>query len=124
MLIFRYWYEDGQGKPYSKEFDINQVLNGEPFEVLENEPLKKNHKMLQDDPDRYTGLDDANSNKIFENDIVTGTAKAEIGEYFEFRAVVKWDVDDAGFFYETDIDKWPHVKPWFSRDVVRIGGVK
>ena len=87
-IIFRYWYKSKANK-FSKEFTLNQILNGEPFDVLENEPLMSHFKM-SGVVEQHTGRTDEAGSKIFEGDIfhVTDGDGWIIGEH-----IAKMDVE-------------------------------
>lgn len=70
----RYSYTDGSNY-FLADFDINQVANGYPFDVLSDNPLKKNYKLS--DTDLFIGLHDQNRKRIFVSDILKIQKKAD-----------------------------------------------
>ena len=72
---------------------------------------------------QYTGMKYLNWDDVYEMDIVKGIASAPDGpEKVEFIGVVKWDIEDAGFYFEAG-GNWPCIKPWFVKSFEKIGTV-
>jgi hypothetical protein len=65
-LKFRYRYTDGKSW-IMKVFTLAEVCNGEPFEVLSDQPLLRGYKHVGED--QYTGLTDCNGVEVYEGDV-------------------------------------------------------
>jgi hypothetical protein len=64
-----------------------------------------------------TGLNDINGNEIFEHDKVRFKTKDIDSETFTGTGIITWDAADTGFFIDSDVPKWPHIKMWFATDI-------
>lgn len=100
-IKFRYRYTDGQNW-IMKVFDLPQIANGEPFEVLSDQPLLRNYKHVGED--EYAGLKDKNGKEIFEGDIVIsdfGTKRPTEIKYGEFHDFTHADdsTTNVGFYW-------------------------
>jgi len=66
-MKFRCTYTDGKNW-IKKDFTLTELMNGECFEVLSDQPLLKGYKMK--DTYQLTGLPDKNSIEICEGDVL------------------------------------------------------
>ena len=62
---YRFYYSDGKNW-IVKEFTFDDCLNGDPFEVLCNEPLLRDYKIVR--RVQSTGLTDMHDVEIFERE--------------------------------------------------------
>jgi hypothetical protein len=78
-IKFRYNYTNG-ARSFFQIFTLDEICNGDPFEVLSDQPLLRSYKM-DGDPDQFTGLTDKNEMPIFEGDIVGGVLYKDYSEH-------------------------------------------
>lgn len=106
-IKFRFIYSDGK-RVILKIFTLAEIMNGEPFEVLSNEPLLKQFKMVGQD--QLTGLHGKMGKEIYERDIVKAVSKNTprqevIGEIL---------FGEGEYEVETNDDYWPVLKEMFG----------
>lgn len=107
-IKFRFRYTDGKNW-IMKEFTLEQILNGEPYEALSDNPLLKQYKMVG--RDEWSGLPDKHDKPIYEGDIVKCygedyvEADEECPEYDTIIRQIRYFADDdyAAF------DLFPHI---------------
>ena len=112
-IKFRAWHSGAKQMLQSRD----QGHQGEVFKWLhEGQPVS----IMQ-----FTGLRDKNGKDICEGDVVNLLADAGAfkGGVTETLASVEWDAEDTGFYYLTQADNFPHVKPWFAVSVEVIGNI-
>lgn len=99
-IKFRFIYSDGK-RVILKIFTLAEIMNGEPFEVLSNEPFLKQFKM--EGQDQFIGLYGKMGEEIYERDIVKAVSKNTprqevIGEIL---------FGEGEYEVETNDDCWP-----------------
>ena len=99
----------------------HDIDNDTPIQYEFNVPFINDDWTLM----QYTGIKDKNGTEIYEGDIVKGEATPDFDpDHIAFTGEVKWDLEDTGFYYETNTN-WPCIKPWFSdpTKLVKIGNI-
>ena len=66
-IKFKFKWADGK-EWIVKDFTLDEIMNGEPFDYLSDSPFFRNYKMVE--RVQYTGLKDANGVEIYEGDII------------------------------------------------------
>lgn len=89
IIKFRCTYTDSKNW-IKKDFTLAELMNGECFDVLSDQPLLKGYQMK--DSYQFTGLLDKNGREIYEGDIVTNPFNKNV-------EIVKYDlfVDDPDY---------------------------
>ena len=64
----RFWYGNDKEK-FFRIFTLDEILNGDPFEVLSDQPLYRDYKML-DRSDAFSGVEDEDGKELYEGDNV------------------------------------------------------
>ena len=112
-IKFRAWRKNKMLGPFTLEEMLNAAaqngfhLNAPSQVILE----------------QYTGLKDRNSVDVYDGDIVKGIASPPDGQgKIEFTGVVKWDLEDTGFYFEAN-GNWPCIKPLFVESFEKIGNI-
>ncbi len=74
-IEIRFWYGvdygGGNKEFFSRTFDLENIMNGMPFEEISDNPFYKNWSML-DVAEKHTGIKDKNGKPMFEGDIIRG----------------------------------------------------
>ena len=81
-IKFRFRYTDGAHWIF-KAFTMQEMLNGDPFEVLSDSPLLRGYKL--DGWDQYTGRKDEAGKDVYGGDICSGEWP------YAKKCTVEWD---------------------------------
>jgi hypothetical protein len=96
---------------------------GRTFIIIGSYPDKKiGYCFCEVDPNtvgQYMGIKDKLNKRLFEGEKVKCILSMDekTGDCESTTAIVCYDSEDAGFYFDTDCEKFPYAKPWFVEDV-------
>jgi uncharacterized phage protein (TIGR01671 family) len=93
------------------------------FDAPLGENVLKSYIVKPETVSEYTGLKDKKNKEIYENFIIKGVADDFYNKDHAFVGVVKWDIEDAGFYLKSNSYILSHIKFRFVKEMEVVGNI-